>query len=304
MFDSISVGGRSAPSAVVVGRFKDKPAHASSKAYDPDGSVAEACKRPESSGEYLNLTHAFPKSSGRGKTKTPPRVIVAGLGTQSKLTAGCFRDLGAALAKAASSIKATSLSFDLSGPIKDAKLDEGACASALAEGFGLMGWSYDRLRGSATSKNKFGKIALTSPSKSFESGLTRGLGLAESTNIARDLSQTPPNIATPAWMASEAQKMARKAGLKCTVYKGAQLESMGLVGCKTVGQASENAPCMIRLEYTPKNAGKKSKPVVLVGKTMTYDSGGLSIKVGGGMRGMKRDKDGGCAVFGAMHAIA
>ena len=77
MFDSISVGGRSAPSAVVVGRFKDKPAHASSKAYDPDGSVAEACQRPESSGEYLNLTHAFPKGSARSKTKAPPRVIVS-----------------------------------------------------------------------------------------------------------------------------------------------------------------------------------------------------------------------------------
>ena len=305
MFDSISVGGRSAPSAVVVGRFKDKPQHASSKAYDADGSVAEACKRPESTGEYLNITHAFPAGgSSRSKTKAPPRVIVAGLGAQDKLKAGCFRDLGAALAKTASAIKATSLSIDLSGPIKDAKLDEGACASALAEGFGIMGWSYDRLRGSATTTPKYGKIALTSPSKAFTTGLERGLGLAESTNMARDLSQTPPNIATPAWMASEAQKMARKAGLKCTVYKGAQLDSMGLIGCKTVGQASENAPCMIRLEYTPKNAGKKAKPVVLVGKTMTYDSGGLSIKVGGGMKGMKRDKDGGCAVFGAMNAIA
>ena len=301
MFDSISVGGRGTPSAVVVARFKDKPLHASSKAHDPDGSVAEACKRPESTGEYQSVTHAFPAAA---KGKNPPRVIVLGLGTQSKLTAGCFRDLGATLAKVASSIKATNLTIELSGPIKDAKLDEGACASALAEGFGLMGWSYDRLRGSATTKPTRTKIALNSPSKAFANGLSRGLGLAESTNLARDLSQTPPNIATPAWMASEAQKMARQAGLKCTVFKGPQLESMGMTGCITVGAASENKPCVIRLEYTPASAGKKSKPVVLVGKTMTYDSGGLSIKVNNGMKGMKRDKDGGCAIFGAMHAIA
>jgi len=65
-----------------------------------------------------------------------------------------------------------------------------------------------------------------------------------------------------------------------------------------------NKPVLIRLEYTPgSKASRSSKPAVLVGKTMTYDSGGLSIKVGGGMRGMKRDMDGGAGVIGAMHAI-
>jgi leucyl aminopeptidase len=61
---------------------------------------------------------------------------------------------------------------------------------------------------------------------------------------------------------------------------------------------------MIKLEYTPKNPRRRGKPVVLIGKTMTYDSGGLSLKVNNGMVGMKRDKDGGCGVIGAMHAIA
>jgi leucyl aminopeptidase len=64
-----------------------------------------------------------------------------------------------------------------------------------------------------------------------------------------------------------------------------------------VGKASENKPCMIRLEYKPKRgAAKNAKPIVLVGKTMTYDTGGLSLKINNGMVGMKRDKDGGCAV--------
>lgn len=301
MFDSISVASRGTPSAVVIARFKDKAPHASSKAYDPDGAGAEAAKRPESTGELGNITHAFPKAT-RGKG--PARLVILGLGEQSKLRASSFRDLGAALAKACGTIKATNLLIDLSGAIKECKLDEGACASALGEGFGLMGWNYDRLRGSATTTPKRTKVALQSPSKAFSAGLERGLGLALSTNLARDLSQTPPNIATPLWMAGEAQKMARQAGLKCTVYKGEQLESMGMTGCLTVGAASENKPCMIRIEYTPAKAGKKSKPVVLVGKTITYDTGGLSLKINNGMKGMKRDKDGGCAVIGAMHAIA
>ena len=61
---------------------------------------------------------------------------------------------------------------------------------------------------------------------------------------------------------------------------------------------------MIRLEYRPTNESAGRKPVVLVGKTITYDTGGLSLKINNGMVGMKRDKDGGCAVLGAMHAIA
>ena len=102
-------------------------------------------------------------------------------------------------------------------------------------------------------------------------------------------------------MAEQAQKLARKHGLSCRVWKGGQLEDDKLIGLINVGKASENKPCMIRLEWSPK--GATGKPIVLIGKTMTYDTGGLSLKVNNGMVGMKRDKDGGCAVLGAMHAI-
>ncbi|HZW07045.1 MAG TPA: M17 family metallopeptidase, partial [Phycisphaerales bacterium] len=89
------------------------------------------------------------------------------------------------------------------------------------------------------------------------------------------------------------------------LFEGKDLERERLVGHVNVGKASENLPCMIRLEYTPKGArGKKQKPLVLVGKTVTYDTGGLSLKVNNGMVGMKRDKDGGCAVLGAMRLCA
>src|SRR5690606_14030227 len=102
--------------------------------------------------------------------------------------------------------------------------------------------------------------------------------------------------------------------MTCTVIKGAALEKEKLTGLINVGKASDHAPCMVRLEYNPGGGGNGKgkggsggggkKPLVLVGKTMTYDSGGLSLKISGSMRGMKRDKDGGCAVIGAMQAIA
>ena len=302
MFDSISVGGRGVPSAVVVGRFKGKALHSSAKSHDTDGSIALASKRPDSNGECNSIVEAFPKASG--KAKSAPRALVLGMGEQKELAIDCFRLFGAAVAKHASKMKASALMIDLAGPIKDAKLDEGACGSAFAEGFGLISWTYERLRGSATTKKDQTKLSLQSDSKAFAKGMQRGLGLATSANLTRDLSQTPPNIATTTYMASEAKKMAKQTGLKCTVYKGAQLEEMGLTGCRVVGAASEFPPCMVRLEYTPARGGKRSKPTVLVGKTITYDTGGLSLKISGGMKGMKRDKDGGCAIFGAMHAIA
>jgi leucyl aminopeptidase len=139
----------------------------------------------------------------------------------------------------------------------------------------------------------------------FGDGAEVGLALAVSTNLCRDVSETPPNIATTSFIAQQAMSMARKTGLKCKVFQGAELEREDFVGLINVGKASEAKPCMVRLEYIPKGGGRKgAKPVVLVGKTMTYDTGGLSLKVNNGMVGMKRDKDGGCAVLGAMHAIA
>src|SRR5690606_29282807 len=148
-------------------------------------------------------------------------------------------------------------------------------------------------------------LALSSPAAAFSKGMERGLGLALSTNFSRFLSNTPPNVATPAWIADQAKDLAaHHRNLKVKVFEGATLEKERLIGLINVGQASVNKPCMVRIEYTPEKARKGARPLVLVGKTMTYDTGGLSLKVDNGMKGMKGDKDGGCAIMGAMHAIA
>src|SRR5690606_35239521 len=148
------------------------------------------------------------------------------------------------------------------------------------------------------------RVTVQSSDRQFEDGVRRGLALADAANFARTLSETPPNIATPDWIADQAARMARKAGLGIKVFRGRDLERERFTGLINVGKASENQPVMIRLEYTPERPRRKGKPVVLIGKTMTYDTGGLSLKINNGMVGMKRDKDGGCAVLGAMQAIA
>lgn len=169
-------------------------------------------------------------------------------------------------------------------------------------GLGVLSWDYAQLRGSATKPKPKPDLNVGVSTASAVTEINEGLGLAASMNFARDVSQTPPNIATPEWIAEQAQKMAKETGLKFSMMKGDDLEKERMEGLINVGKASENLPCLIRLEYRPK--GSKAKPVVLLGKTMTYDTGGLSLKVNNGMVGMKRDKDGGCAVLGAMHAIA
>ncbi|MEO1583887.1 MAG: leucyl aminopeptidase family protein [Planctomycetota bacterium] len=307
MFQSITTGGRSAAGVLVIGQAKGKSLHASDKARDADGSVADALKRPEASGETGSIAEAFPaKPAGRGKrqAKGPDRIVALGLGEAKTLDTARLRSLGGTLGRHLAKIKATSAEIDLRAHLKDAKLDETAAMSAFAEGLGLIGWTYDTLRGSATTKKEQTRLRLSAPTKASTDGLDRGLGLAASANRCRDLSQTPPNIAHTEYMAAQARKLGRETGLKVTVIKGKQLDDLGLTGIKTVGQASEHEGCLIRIEYSPPRASKRAKPAVLIGKTIIYDSGGLSIKVGGSMRGMKRDKDGGCAVFGAMHAIA
>lgn len=154
-------------------------------------------------------------------------------------------------------------------------------------------------------------VTLPSGDPALRAELERGLMLGTCANISRGFSSLPPNVAHPTFIADEAEKLAAAHGLSCEVIVGDRLEALDLVGLSTVGRASSTPPCLIVLKYTPAaNQGDRGAddpsgaPVVLIGKTLTYDTGGLSLKPGPSMRGMKADKNGGMAVLGAMQAIA
>ncbi|MFZ4574100.1 MAG: leucyl aminopeptidase family protein [Phycisphaerales bacterium] len=298
MFESIRVVRKGVSPAVVFGHYQDEEPDAQTRSRAKALGFADALKaaraRPEATGEAGSVGESF-----SGET----RVIALGLGKRDSCRSSCLRLVAANLGRKLAASKTTAVTLELSGALQVARLDEHECGSCFGEGIGLLAWVCDEFRGTATKSPKRTKLDLRSESAEFLNGVERGLALAESTNIARTLSQTPPNIATPAFMARAAQKLARELGLKCTVMEGDALERERMAGHLNVGKASENKPCIVRLEYTPKGGGK-GKPAVLIGKTMCYDTGGLSLKVNNGMVGMKRDKDGGCAVLGAMHAIA
>ncbi|GIW74658.1 MAG: putative cytosol aminopeptidase [Phycisphaerales bacterium] len=297
-----SAGGRGG-SGAVLGR--------SAKALDADGSIAQACGRAECTGEVGAIAQAFP-----GKGGPAERVLVLGLGPAASLSAEVLRTAVAAAGRVMSTAGVASVRFELDDALQAAdrgenagpdRLDEAEAFTAVGESLGLLGWRCEQFRGTVRPATKKPKLAILEGSAARARALRLGLGLAEGANLARTLSQTPPNVATPAWMASQARKLSRL-GLKVTVLRGEQLRRERLEGHINVGKASENDPHFIRIEYRPKGASGRSsaraRPLVLVGKTMTYDTGGLSLKVNNGMVGMKRDKDGGCAVLGAMHIIA
>lgn len=138
--------------------------------------------------------------------------------------------------------------------------------------------------------------------KSAKTGLAHGLALAEGTHITRDLGNLPGNICTPTYLGEQAQKLGKSHGLKVTVYDEERMRKLKMNTLLSVSAGSAEEARLIVMEY---NGGRKgAKPVALVGKGITFDTGGISLKPGATMDEMKFDMCGAASVFGTMAAIA
>ena len=135
----------------------------------------------------------------------------------------------------------------------------------------------------------------------IEGSVTIGDTIANGTNLARDLSNQPPNHLTPTMLAEKAVEVANEVGLKCEVFDLAQLQEKGFRTLLGVSQGSIEEPRFIVLEHIPD--GEEKDTVAFVGKAITFDSGGLSLKSGSGMMDMKHDMSGAAAVLGAMQVV-
>lgn len=140
----------------------------------------------------------------------------------------------------------------------------------------------------------------------FESELARAERRARAVWVARDLANTPSSVKSPAWLADQAERLAAGAGLKARTTDAAELVSRGFGGMLAVGSGSDREPVMVTIEYAPEGGpqGASSGHVVLVGKGITFDTGGLDLKPLLGMPLMKTDMAGSAAVLGAMLLIA
>jgi leucyl aminopeptidase len=139
----------------------------------------------------------------------------------------------------------------------------------------------------------------------LKSGLARGEVIGESMNFARDMANEPPNILHPTEMARRALEMARETGLKCEILDEAKMIKLGMGSLMSVSIGSEQPAKLIVLRYAPaKPTGAKGDLLALVGKGITFDTGGISLKPGEGMDAMKYDMSGGATVIATMRAVA
>ncbi|MDG2423385.1 MAG: leucyl aminopeptidase family protein [Phycisphaerales bacterium] len=231
-------------------------------------------------------------------------IVLVGLGEMDSLDLNAIRRLGGRLVRKLHEmdIHALDVEIDLTIPRRIAGPE--SVGQALAEGMVLANWQVDFFDGKATTNTpSSGSLSLGSACQDVRGGMRRGIILAESTNESRRLSATPPNICIPSWVAQQARAAARKYGFKCRVISFAEAKRLGMGGLVNVGKGSSHKPCMMILEHKPARP-RPGHRLALVGKTMTYDSGGYSLKISNSMKGMKYDMNGGAAVFGAMVAVA
>jgi leucyl aminopeptidase len=236
------------------------------------------------------------------------RVLLVGLGKPDKMDAGVLRQAAATASYKAVEAKAKKLCVCLHDQVKGMKPVD--AAQAMTEGLYFGVYRYDEYLTGDDTKRKIDAmdIRIADSSETFvlaaKKGIAAGRVTGQCQTLARTLANRPANAVTPQKLAEEAQKMARQTGLRCTVFNDKQLAAKKMGGIMAVGQGSANKPRLIILDYKPAKGSKTAPTIGLVGKAITFDSGGISIKPGEGMQDMKFDKSGGIAVLGAMQAIA
>ena len=295
MYKSIrSANSKSALTVVgIYSGSKSLPTHLKEADKSAAGEISAAFKRP---GFRAELGEVSPVGN---------KHILIGLGEKDALTLQSLRKLGGKLVRSLNRFEVTAIRLDLGSSIAKTVGTTEEIHQAIAEGVVLGNWRVTFFDGTATrNENATQSLSLSADGKPATTGLKRGITMAEATNYARRLASMPPNICNPTFMAKEARKLANKTSLSCKVINFAEAKKLGMGGLCNVGMASIHKPCLIQLTHSPKGKKTSDETIVIVGKTITYDTGGYSLKISGGMKGMKYDKNGGMAVIGAMQAIA
>ncbi len=252
---------------------------------------------------------AWVEGSGDGSVG-PTRVRFVGLGEQPPINAvdvapamGRIRNAAGQAVRAAEDHGATQLAFLAPHPRAGMT---GRVAEAIAQSMALAAWRFDEfksdpLRRSGRAAPLVESAVVLVADKDLETWrehIHRGVVYADAANLARTLQARPGNVATPCHLAEEAERIAEEAGLECTILGPEELERERMGAFLSVTQGSDQEPRMIVLRHS--GGDPDEAPVVLVGKGLTFDAGGISIKPAKGMEDMKYDMSGGAAVLGAM----
>ena len=254
------------------------------------------------------VTHALSGSGFHGKRATslalstasgPAReIVLAGLGKPSDVDLEAWRQAVATGLKTARRRGNRRIAVPLP-PIEGADVD--AVATAGTEAAILANYRYEDFK-PATPERTIVEEVLIGTAADVGSAVSRAQVLADATCWARDLVNTPSNEKRPAALAERAVQMATERGLRTEVIDDKKARELGLKALLAVGDGSAVGPRMVILEHRPE--GTEGPPTVIVGKGITFDTGGISLKPSAGMADMKADMSGAAAVYGTMRAIA
>ncbi|MFP5518804.1 MAG: leucyl aminopeptidase [Bdellovibrionia bacterium] len=234
-------------------------------------------------------------------------VVVVGLGKENELDHESVRQSVAAGFEAAKGLKSKEVALHFDG-ITTNKKEASDFLKAVAEGLMLASYSFDELKSKKDEKSKktpedvFHVVTKLASDKNLKKCFEDGIILGSCVNFSRRLGDMPGNLMTPTILADHAVQAAKGTSLKVTVWDKARLEKEKMGGLLGVSRGSAQDPRFIIMEY--KGAAASKKPVVFVGKGLTFDCGGISIKPSAGMEEMKFDMCGGANVIGTMLAIA
>jgi leucyl aminopeptidase len=248
-------------------------------ALDVDGSVGSTARIP---------------TRGRIGVKS---VLVVGLGDEGEVTTDAVRKAGAALAAASSRLETVATTLP-AGAGDDAE----AAAQALAEGVLLGGYAFSQYKSDAD-EHRLATVRLVGDvdGGAAERGVTTGAATAAGQTLVRDLVNLPPGFKRPSMLAERAREELADSSVDVTVLGPEELEAGGYGGLLGVCAGSSEGPRLVQLDYAPEGA---TKHIVLVGKGITFDSGGLSLKPPQSMETMKMDMGGAATVLGVVKTVA
>ena len=302
---SIKSGGpeRATGECGVIGVFEPRRLSAAGTRLDraARGYLSTILKRGDMQGKLGStlLLHGVPNIAYQ-------RVLLVGLGREAEFRDKQYRDAIAAALKALNATGAAEAALYLT-EISVAKRDVAWRVAHAVTVARAAGYRFDRMK----SKREDTEPALrrltlgvggTSALRPAQAGLERGLAIAHGMSLAKDLGNLPSNVCTPAYLAGQARELAKHYRMKAQVLERGDMEKLGMGALLSVARGSREPPKLITLDY--RAGAQTAKPVVLVGKGVTFDTGGISLKPAAEMDEMKFDMCGAASVLGTLRAIA
>jgi leucyl aminopeptidase len=232
------------------------------------------------------------------------RVLLVGLGEEAAFREREFRDAARAAVKAAQETGAVSATLCFT-EIRVDRRDSAWKARHLTLVAAECSYRFEYMKSKKTDPRPLARIELLSAPRdavAVARGLRQGEAVAQGVNLAKDLGNLPANVCTPTYLAMQAKKIAKECNLQFEVLERKDMERLGMGSLLSVAQGSRQPPKLIVLKYA--GASRKAKPVVLVGKGITFDTGGISLKPSPDMDEMKYDMCGAASVLGALRACA